>query len=161
MNTLKELRGVIDVYLPDFKYAFNKLGQEYSKVENYFNIASEAILEMFNQVSHPEFDDKGMIKKGIIIRHLVLPGEIENSKKVLQWIKNNIGKEAYISIMAQYFPTYKAKEIKKINRKITKKEFEEVESYLYELGFENGYIQELGENEEEYVPDFKGNLKNI
>ena len=86
------------------------------------------------------------------IRHLVLPSYIENSKKVLKWIKDNLDDKIYVSIMAQYFPTYKAKEYEKINRKLTKEEWKEIENYIEKLEIENGYMQELGEHEEEYVP---------
>ena len=152
IETLKMLDGYIDVYLPDLKYYDNDLAKKYSKVDNYFEIATEAIKEMYRQVGNPILDNKGIIQKGLMIRHLVLPNNIENSKKVLKWLKNNIDKKVYINVMAQYFPTYKAKEIKELNRKLTKKEYEEIENYLYELDIENGYIQELGEHEEEYVP---------
>ena len=90
--------------------------------------------------------------KGLMIRHLVLPNNIENSKQVLKWIKENIDNTVYVSIMAQYFPTYKAKDVDNLNRKLTQEEYDEIESYLYDLDLENGYIQELGEHEEEYVP---------
>ena len=152
VETLKDLAGFIDIYLPDLKYVDNELCQKYSKVEKYFEIATEAIKEMVRQVGTPKLDPKGIIEKGVIIRHLVLPGYIENSKKVLLWIKNNLPNEIYVSIMAQYFPTYKAKEDEIINRKLTKGEWQEIEDYVQEIEIENGFIQELGEHEEEYVP---------
>lgn len=154
IDTIKLLNGYIDVYLPDLKYYDNVLGKKYSNINNYFDIASLAILEMYNQVGSPKFDDKGMITKGVIIRHLVLPNHIKNSKEILTWISKNIPNDIYISLMAQYFPTYKAKSDNLINRKLNKKEYEEIESFLYSLNLENGYIQELGEHEEEYVPNF-------
>lgn len=154
LETLKALKGYIDVYLPDFKYYYNDIALKYSGVKNYFEYATEAIKEMCNQVGEPEFDENGIIKKGVIIRHLVLPNNIENSKQVLKWLKNNIDERIYISIMAQYFPCYKAKEIEELNRKLTKEEYEEIENFVYELDIKNGYMQELGEHEEEYVPDF-------
>lgn len=154
METLKALEGHIDIYLPDLKYYYNELGEKYSKVKRYFEIATEAIKEMYRQVGKPQFDEKGMIKKGVIIRHLVLPNHIENSKRVLKWIKNNIGNRASVSVMAQYFPTYQSMETD-LNRKLTKEEYEEIENYLYKLNLENGYIQELGEHEEEYVPKWE------
>ena len=152
IETLKMLEGYIDIYLPDLKYAENNLGLEYSKVKNYFEIATTAIKEMYRQVGSPKLNNDGIIEKGLIIRHLILPNNIENSKKVLKWIKENMDKDVYVSVMAQYFPTYKAKQIENINRKLTKEEYEEIENYLYDLDIENGYIQELGEHEEEYVP---------
>ena len=152
VETLKLLEGYIDIYLPDFKYYYNELGKKYSKVDNYFEIATLAIKEMYRQVGAPQLNKDGIMQKGLMIRHLILPNQIENSKKVLKWIKENMDNNIYISMMAQYFPTYKAKELDELNRKLTKEEYEEIENYLYELDLENGYIQELGEHEEEYVP---------
>ena len=155
VETLKLLEGYVDIYLPDLKYYYDDLAKKYSKVDNYFEIATKAIQEMYRQVGTPVLDENGVMKKGLMIRHLILPNEVQNSKKVLKWIKENIDSNVYVSIMAQYFPTYKAKEIPEIARKITKEEYEKVENYLYELDLENGYIQELGEHEEEYVPTWK------
>ena len=154
IETLKMLEGYIDIYLPDLKYAENSIGKRYSKIDNYFEIATKAIKEMERQVGTPKFDENGVMTKGMIVRHLVLPGYIENSKKVLKWLKENLNKEVYISVMAQYFPTYKAKteEYKEINRKLTETEWKTIEEYVDSLDFENGFIQELGEHEEEYVP---------
>lgn len=154
VKTIQDLNGYIDVYLPDLKYYSNELSKKYSKVDNYFKYATEAIEEMYKQVGSPVFDENGIIKKGLIIRHLVLPNHLQNSKRILKWIKENMPKDTYVSIMAQYFPTYKAKEDKLLNRKLTKKEYREIEEFLYTLKLENGYMQELGEHEEEYVPDF-------
>ena len=152
IETLQLLDGYIDIYLPDLKYYYNELGQELSNVKNYFEIATKAIKEMYRQVGSPQLNENGIMQKGLMIRHLVLPNNIKNSKKVLKWIKENIDNNVYVSIMAQYFPTYKAKNIDNLNRKLTKKEYEEIENYLFDLDLENGYIQELGEHEEEYVP---------
>ena len=152
VETLKLLEGYIDIYLPDLKYYYDELGKKYSKVDNYFEIATSAIKEMYRQVGIPQLNEKGIMQKGLMIRHLILPNQIENSKKVLKWIKENMDNNIYVSIMAQYFPTYKARELDELNRKLTREEYEEVENYLYELELENGYIQELGEHEEEYVP---------
>ena len=152
VETLKLLEGYVDIYLPDLKYYYDDLAKKYSKVDNYFEIATKAIQEMYRQVGTPVLDENGVMKKGLMIRHLILPNEVQNSKKVLKWIKENIDSNVYVSIMAQYFPTYKAKEIPEIARKITKEEYEKVEYYLYGLDLENGYIHELGVHEEEYVP---------
>ncbi len=155
VDTIKLLNGYIDIYLPDLKYSDNKLAKEFSNINNYFEIATNAIKEMYNQVGAPIFDEQGNIKKGLIIRHLALPNHIENTKKVLEWISSNLPKEVYVSVMAQYFPTYKAKENPKLNRKLTKEEWQEVLDYIDELEIENGYIQELGEHEEEFVPKWE------
>lgn len=154
VETIKLLDGYIDVYLPDLKYYDNDLAKKYSGINNYFDHATKAIQEMYFQVGLPKFDKNGLIKKGIIIRHLVLPNHIDNSKKVLLWLKENMPKNVYVSLMAQYFPTYKAKDIEELNRKLTNEEFEEIKNYLDTLDIHNGYFQELGEHEEEYVPDF-------
>lgn len=153
IETLKKLEGYIDIYLPDFKYYDNNLAERLSEVKNYKEITQKAILEMYRQVGKNQYDENGMLKKGMIVRHLVLPENIDNSKKVLKWLKENI-EDVTISVMAQYFPTYKALEDNEINRKLTKEEFEEIENYIYKLELENGYIQDLEENEEQYVPKF-------
>ena len=155
VENIKRLKGYIDIYLPDLKYFYNELGNKYSKVNNYFEIASEAILEMYKQVGKPIINSQGIMERGVIIRHLVLPNMIENSKKILKWIKDNLDNKVYVSIMAQYFPTYLAKDDKKINRKLTKEEFKEIEKYIEEIDIEQGFIQELGEHEKEYVPKWE------
>ena len=159
IETIKMLDGYVDIYLPDLKYVDNSLAIKYSKAPNYFEVASKNIIEMERQVGSPVFDKNGIMQKGVIVRHLILPNETENSKGVLKWIKENLSNKTLISIMAQYFPTYKAKEIEGLNRKITKEEYDDIENYMYSLDFENGYMQDLGEHEEEYVPDF--NCQNV
>ncbi len=151
IETIKMLKGYIDIYLPDLKYFDDSISYKYSSVKNYFEIASENIKEMVKQVSTPIFQN-GLMKKGVIIRHLILPGQIIQTKRILNWIKNNLPQDTYISIMAQYFPTFNSKKYPEINRRISKQEYNFVCSMLND--FENGYIQELGENEEEYVPIF-------
>ena len=157
VETLKMLEGYVDIYLPDFKYSDDDLGKRLSKVDNYFEIVTEALKEMYRQTGKAVFNGEGIIQKGMIIRHLVLPNHILNSRRVLKWINENMH-DVYVSVMAQYFPTYKAKEIDDINRKLTKEEYEQIENYLYRLDLENGYIQELGEHEEEYVPHWEFDL---
>ena len=157
VETLKMLEGYVDIYLPDFKYSDNELGKRLSKVDNYFEIVTEALKEMYRQTGKAVFNGEGIMQKGMIIRHLVLPNHILNSRRVLKWINENMH-DVYVSVMAQYFPTYKAKEIGDINRKLTKEEYEQIENYLYRLDLENGYIQELGEHEEEYVPHWEFDL---
>lgn len=156
VETLQKLNGFVDIYLPDLKYYYDDLAQELSGIKNYFAIATAAIKEMYNQVGGVIFNDEGMIQKGLIIRHLILPNHIQNSKQVLKWIKKNINPAAFVSIMAQYFPEYNALEREDINRKITKEEYEEIEQYLMKLNFENGYMQDFSEeNEMQYVPKWE------
>ena len=154
VETIKKLNGYIDIYLPDLKYYSNEIAKKYSKIDNYFETAISAIKEMQKQVGNPIFNEEGIIQKGVLIRHLILPHHLLNTKNILKYVKENFDENTYISIMAQYFPTYKAKEDKLINRKLTKKEYKEIETYLYLLNLKNGYIQEHGEHEEEYVPNF-------
>lgn len=135
VDTLKSLEGYIDVYLPDLKYYYDDIALKYSGVKEYFKYATKGIQEMYRQVGSPKFNEEGIIQKGLIIRHLVLPNNIDNSKKVLEWIKNNIDERVYISIMAQYFPCYKAKEIEELSRKLSKEEYEEIEEFVYKLRY--------------------------
>ena len=157
IETLKMLEGYVDIYLPDFKYSDNQLAKEFSKIDNYFEVTTNALKEMYKQVKDFKFNENGIMQRGMIIRHLVLPNHILNSRKVLKWINDNMN-EVYVSVMAQYFPTYKAKEIDEINRKLTQEEYDKIEKYLYSLNLENGYIQELGDHEEEYVPKWESKI---
>ena len=135
------------------KYYDNEIGKRFSGINNYFEYATESILEMYRQVGSPEIDENGLIKKGLIIRHLVLPNNIENSKNVLKWIKDIFDDKILVSVMAQYFPSNKAMEYDEINRKLTEKEYNEIEEFVFELNLD-GYMQDLEENEEQYVPNF-------
>ena len=148
-ETIKKLEGYIDVYLPDFKYATNRLAKKYSGVNNYVESVIPAIHEMIRQAGKPIFNDKGIMTKGVIIRHMILPNNVLNTKMVLKKIKEEFKDNTLISVMAQYFPSGDAAKYPEINRKIT----------VEELEMDNGYIQELGEHEEEYVPNF--DLSNI
>ncbi len=152
-EALKLLEGYIDVYLPDLKYYNNELGKRLSGINNYFEYATESIKEMYRQVGSPEIDENGLIKKGLIIRHLVLPNNLENSKNVLKWIKDTFNNKILVSVMAQYFPSNKAMEYEEINRKLTEEEYNEIEDFVFELNLD-GYMQDLEENEEQYVPNF-------
>ncbi len=147
------------MYLPDFKYIDDEEAFKYSGIKRYFEIVTTAILEMKRQVGNIVLDKDGIVEKGLIIRHLILPNHIKNSKAILKWIIEKIGKETFVSVMAQYFPTHKVSNYPEINRKITKRELKSIENYMYELGFNNGYIQDLGKNEKEYVPKFNLNIK--
>ena len=158
VETIKKLNGYIDIYLPDFKYFTNELAIKYSKAPNYFEKVTSALLEMQSQFDEYVFDGE-IMKKGMIVRHLVLPNHIQNSKNVLKWIKENLRKDIYVSVMAQYFPTYKAVGDELIGRKLSFSEYRKIEQYFYGLDIKNGYIQDLGKHEEEFVPDF--NMDNV
>jgi uncharacterized Fe-S protein, pflX (pyruvate formate lyase activating protein) homolog len=158
VETIKKLNGYIDIYLPDFKYFTNELAIKYSKAPNYFEKVTFALLEMQSQFDEYVFDGE-IMKKGMIVRHLVLPNHIQNSKNVLKWIKENLRKDIYVSVMAQYFPTYKAVGDELIGRKLSFSEYRKIEQYFYGLDIKNGYIQDLGKHEEEFVPDF--NMDNV
>lgn len=154
VEAINLLDGLIDVYLPDLKYFDNKYSIEYSSAHDYFQYATKAIIEMYRQVGIPVYNDDGIIQKGLIIRHLLLPGLVEDSKNVLKWIKNNLPIEIPISIMAQYTPVYKANTIDSINRKITEKEYNRIIDYFFELGLENGFVQDHDSATSNYTPDF-------
>lgn len=158
VETIKKLTGYIDIYLPDFKYFTNELAIKYSKAPNYFEKVTSALIEMQSQFDEYVFDGE-IMKKGMIVRHLVLPNHIQNSKNVLKWIKDNLRKDIYVSVMAQYFPMYKAIGDELIGRKLSFSEYRKIEQYFYSLDIENGYIQDLGKHEEEFVPDF--NMNNV
>ena len=153
-ETLALMDGLIDVYLPDLKYFSDDVGKKYSLAPSYFSHASKAIVEMANQVGTPQLDEHGMIQKGLIVRHLVLPGQVEDSKMVLRWIKENLPRGTYVSLMAQYCPVHKAKDFPEINRTLTRKEYEDIVNVLYDLELEDGYIQEMSSATSEFIPDF-------
>lgn len=160
VETLKMLEGYIDVYLPDLKYHDAKLSEKYSNAPDYFEKATKAIEEMFRQVGPPEFYEKsgtteaGVMKKGVIVRHLLLPGHIEDSKEVVKYLYETYHDDIYISIMNQYTPLPQVAEIPELNRKVTEKEYDEVVDYALDLGVENGFIQEDGTAEESFIPEF-------
>ncbi len=154
VETLKELAGLIDVYLPDLKYFSNEYAVKYSGVPNYFSIATEAIKEMYRQVGIPQFDGEGIIWKGLIIRHLLLPGLTEDSRKILEWIARTLRREVYISLMGQYTPVYRAHVFPELARPVTEEAYEEIIDYFLRIGLDNGFVQELTSSDTSYIPDF-------
>lgn len=155
LDTLKALDGYIDVYLPDLKYYNSKYSLKYSMAKDYFEKASIAIEEMYRQVGKPVFDENGIIKKGVIIRHLMLPGLLFDSKKILDYIHKTFGNNVYISLMNQYTPMFKASNYPEINRKLNEKHYNSIIDYALDLGIKNAFIQESESSSEEFVPDFK------
>jgi len=153
-SVIEELAGLVDVFLPDFKYADNTLAVKFSRLPGYFEYACRAIAAMKKVAGDPLFDQDGIIQRGVIIRHLILPGQIENSKRVLAWIAENLGTQSYISLMSQYYPVHRAAEVPELNRQLTEEEYREVEQYLFALGFESGFLQDLDSNSADYTPQF-------
>ena len=138
---LKLLDGVVDVYLPDIKYSDNNLAKKFSSAKNYVDVNDFALKEMYRQVGEVKFFDDGTIKRGVIVRHLILPNFVENSKKSLEFLAENFGEKIYISLMSQFFPAYKAPQSEFLNRGITREEYEDVVNYALELGLTNGWYQ--------------------
>lgn len=159
LETLRLLEGAISVYLPDLKYRSPEVAAKYSGASDYFETATSAVLEMYRQVGAPVLDEEGIIRKGLVIRHLILPGLASESIKILDWIKANLPGEVFVSLMSQYTPYYRAELHPEINRRITRREYEKVLNHFFKLGFENGYVQERDSAREEYIPDF--NLEGV
>ena len=153
VSTIKMLDGLVDIYLADLKYYDNNLGIKYSKCDNYFLYASKAIEEMYKQVRNVVIDDDGMLKKGVIVRHLVLPGNIEDSKKIIKYLYDKYGDKIIISIMYQYTPV-RCLEYSELNRKVNDFEYDEVVNYAYDLGVRNCFIQEGNTQDSSFIPDF-------
>lgn len=170
VDTLRMLDGLVDVYLPDLKYYSSKLSLRYSHAGDYFDVATKAIAEMVRQTGSPIFapcastmsdtdstDDyvtMPLINKGVIVRHLVLPGCIEDSKRVISYLYNTYGNQVYISIMNQFTPTGDLSKYPELNRKLASDEYDEVIDYAISIGVENGFIQEGDTADESFIPPF-------
>ena len=156
VDSLHLMEGLVDIYLPDMKYVSKELSKEYSNAADYFEVASKAIEEMVRQVGEPEFDERGMMRKGVVVRHLVLPGSTKDSKAVLEYLWNTYGNRIYVSIMNQYTPMEQIKNHPLLSRKVTKREYQKVIDYALSLGWENGFIQEGETAKESFIPEFNG-----
>ncbi len=150
---LKKLDGLIDIYLPDYKYSDDTLGWEYSHAKGYEDIAFKAISEMRRQCPIDEFDSDGMMTRGVIVRHLVLPNALDNTKGVMENLAR-IDKDMYVSLMGQYFPTDAVKNHAILNRRLTDEEYDMAVDYFFDSGLHNGFSQELDSAIEDYVPSF-------
>jgi putative pyruvate formate lyase activating enzyme len=151
---LEHLNGLIDIYLPDLKYYSNTVSARLSGINDYFKRATAAILAMFNQVGVPQFDKDDLITRGLIIRHLILPNHLAESKRILDWIRVNLPPTIYLSLMAQYYPAYQAARHPEINRLLTHTEYDEIVDYCWDLGLKNGFIQEISAADPRYTPKF-------
>lgn len=154
IETLKSLEGYIDVFLPDLKYFNNKYAKKYSNCNNYFEYASKAIKEMFTQVGKPIFNSDGLIEKGVIIRHLMLPGLLFDTKKVIDFIYKEFKDEVYISIMNQYTPMKNICEFEEINKTLNPKHYDAIINYCLELGIKNAFIQDSDASSDKFIPNF-------
>ncbi|MFW2491144.1 radical SAM protein [Clostridium chromiireducens] len=154
IETIKLLDGYIDVYLPDFKYFNDKYAKKYSNVDNYADNTIQIISEMVSQVGIPKFDSKGNMIKGVIVRHLMLPGLLFDSKKIIDFLYNRYKDDIYISLMNQYIPMFKAHNFPEINRPLNSKHYDSLINYALELGIKNGFIQDEGTNTSDFIPEF-------
>lgn len=152
VESIRSLDGLIDVYLPDLKYFDSDVSKKYSNAENYFEKASKAVVEMQKQVGKSVLKD-GIMQKGLIIRHLVLPKNTDQSIKILRWIKDNLPIDTYISLMSQYVPYVKT-EYKELNRRIVTAEYQKVIDEFERLGFEKGFMQERSSAQTDFIPKF-------
>ncbi len=153
VDTLRALEGIISVYLADLRYASNKWSKKFSRVSDYVEHARGAIKEMYRQAGDLVVDEGGVAQRGLIVRHLILPNGLAGSHESLAWLVNEVSPEVTVSVMAQYYPTHRALKIPELARKITVPEYEEVVGLLYELGIENGWVQEMDASDT-YRPDF-------
>lgn len=157
LEQLKKLDGLIDIYLPDLKYSDNNLAVEYSSAPNYFETATASIAEMKRQRPKNVFVN-GMLRRGVIVRHLVLPGSLDNSRRVFDFLAS-FDRNIYVSVMAQYFPTEDVSQHPVLNRTLKQEEYDEICEYFKQTGLHNGYFQELSSNSDSYVPDWS--LENL
>lgn len=154
VETLKLFDGLADIYLPDFKYYDASLAKKYSHAADYPNAAKLAVQEMVSQRGRAKFNSDGIMTSGVIVRHLILPGCTEDSKKVIEYLYKTYGDDIYISIMNQYTPTAYLPSNSPLSRKVTAEEYDEVIDYALSLGVENGFVQEGEAASESFIPDF-------
>ena len=156
VDTLKMLDGIVDIYLTDFKYMDKSAAKRYSRAEDYPEIAKAALAEMVRQCGEACFDERGMMKRGIIVRHLLLPDQMQNAKDVVQYVYETYGDSVFLSLMNQYTPLPQVEAYPEFNRRITEGEYDELVDFAIEIGVENGFIQEGETAEESFIPAFNG-----
>ncbi len=159
VSALKQLEGLIDIYLPDFKYAAPELAARYSSAPDYFDAAVPALEEMVRQTGEPKFSSDGLMKRGVIVRHLVLPGHTEDSREVIRYLYETYRDQIYISILNQFTPCGNLTQFPELDRTLTELEYDDVVDYAIELGVENGFIQEGETAKESFIPPF--NLEGV
>lgn len=154
IHTLRQLEGVVDIYLTDFKYMESEPAKRYSRAEDYPEIAKEALQEMVRQQPQAEFNAQGMMVRGVIVRHLLLPNHLKNAKAVVQYVYETYGNQVYLSLMNQYTPLPHVADFPELDRKVTKREYKSLVEYAVSLGVEQGFIQEGETSGESFIPDF-------
>lgn len=154
VDTIKLLNGYVDVYMPDIKYFSDKYAVKYSSAPNYFKVAKKSLEEMFSQVGTPVFNNDGIMQKGVVVRHLMLPGLIFDTKKIIDYLYDTYKDDIYISIMSQYTPLPNVKDIPELNRKIDKKYYETMVDYCIRKGIVNAFIQDGESANESFIPEF-------
>ncbi|MCI5700071.1 MAG: radical SAM protein [Lachnospiraceae bacterium] len=154
VETLKNLEGIVDIYLTDFKYMDREIAARYSKAADYPEAAKAALAEMVRQIKEADFDRQGMMKRGVIVRHLLLPNHVKNAKSVVKYVYETYGDRVYLSLMNQYTPLVQVKDIPDLNRRVTEREYEKLVSYAISLGVTHGFIQEGKTAKESFIPEF-------
>ena len=154
VETLKMLDGIVDVYLTDFKYMDQDIAKRYSHAPDYPEVAKAALKEMVRQTGEAVFSENEMIQKGVIVRHLLLPGYLENARAVVQYVYETYGDKVFLSLMNQYTPLPQVEKYPEINRRVTEEEYDELVDFAIEIGVENGFIQEGETAEESFIPEF-------
>ena len=153
-ETIEELKDIVDIYLPDLKYYDNELAKKYSNINNYFEIATKNIELMYKQVGNPKFNEHNTMQKGVIVRVLLLPGHLNDAKRIIEYLYNKYGDNIYISIMNQYTPMSNLIKYPNLNRKVTEIEYDELINYACDLGVKNAFIQEGETQIDSFIPDF-------
>lgn len=159
VESLRLLEGIVNTYLPDFKYMDNSLALKYSHAKDYPDVAKEAIAEMVRQCGKPQFDNNGFIKSGVIVRQLLLPGHVKDAKNIVKYLYETFGDRIYISMMSQYTPMpHIASKYPELNRRVTKREYDSLINYAIDLGVENAFIQDRAVAKESFIPEFNNFL---
>jgi putative pyruvate formate lyase activating enzyme len=157
VETIRAFEGKVQIYLPDLKYMDSAMAERYSGARDYPDIAARAILAMYEQTGPYVLDDDGMLQKGVVIRHLILPGHVDNTKRVIDWVRDHFEPEQVLfSLMRQYIPCGRASEYPEIDRPLTDEEYDEAEQYLFDSGIEDGFVQEKSSASEGFIPAFDG-----
>lgn len=155
-ETLRRLEGYVDIYLPDFKYMSSELSARWSKAPDYSARAKAALAEMVRQTGKPVFAENQLMKRGVIVRHLLLPGQLLDSRRIIRYLYETYGDDIYISMMNQYTPLAQVKDIPELNRRVKRQSYDRLIDYALELGVTRGFIQEGGTAEESFIPAFDG-----